>query len=80
MPALNLKRIFFTGPIKWRALKKSRHCTNPCAAGRKEKRACCAVGNMALFKSIILTLVLQVERKGEPAVQLAIWPSSSLSY
>jgi hypothetical protein len=80
MPALNLKSIFFTGPMKWRALKKSRHCTNPCAAGRKERRACCAVGNMALYKTITLTLVLQVERKGEPAEQWTIWPSTRLSY
>jgi hypothetical protein len=27
-----------------------------------------------------LTLVLQVERKGEPAVQLAIWPSTRLPH
>jgi hypothetical protein len=45
MPALNLKSIFFTGTIKWHALKKA---------------------------GTALTLVLQVERKGEHAEQWAI--------
>jgi hypothetical protein len=53
MPALNLKSIFFTGPIKWRALKKA---------------------------GTALTVVLQVERKGEPAEQWTISPSTRLSY
>jgi hypothetical protein len=33
---------------------------------------------MALFKTITLTLVLQVEMKGEASEKWAIWPSSRL--
>jgi hypothetical protein len=65
---------------KWAIWPSSRLPHYPCAAGRKERRACCAVGNMTLYKTTILTLVLQVERKGEPAEQWTIWPSTRLPY
>jgi hypothetical protein len=53
---------------KWAIWPSSRlYNINPCTAGRKKRRVCLAVGNMALFKTTALTLVLQVERKGEPA-------------